>query len=950
MPKTEKETRLKLIDPALKRAGWILLNEKYIIEKNRACIETPVKGMIKTSENPSGEGFVDYVLFGDDGRPLALIEAKRSVENEEHGRVQACLYADALEKKYGIRPVIYYTNGYSINVIDGLYPPREVFGFHRKEELEFLIQRRDFKLDDKEVDDNICSRYYQKDAIAEVIKHLGTKNSRSLIVLATGTGKTRVSCAISDIFLRNNYVKRILFLADRRNLVRQAKQETFEKFLPTVPMSVIADGYKEGEESKARIVFATYQSMISIIKDLEKCPYGIGHFDLIIVDEAHRSLFRKYGEIFDYFDALMIGLTATPKNDINKSTFKVFNLNADEPNYEYDVRKGVKDGYLTYYRAYDRTPKIFKDGLVYDSISEKEKEEYEDKFTEEDGTLPAKIEGDLFKSCITNRSTIRQVLKDLMEEGLYVDNGDVLGKTIIFARDHYHALIIQEEFRKLYPELCNLKSPNGVDYCVVIDNKIKYNEVLQNEFKYKQTIRIVVSVDMMDTGVDIPEIVNLVFFKRIASKIKFWQMIGRGTRLCDNIKVLSPSKAYFERKTNDNTRQIYSSKQGFLIFDICNVFPFFKQNVDGKPDKSDQVFSLYQSIFVVKVYLYKLMLANYEKLDLDDKKYLESLRDELIDEVKKLNPSYIGVNKNLKYVEKYCELSTWLNFDHQNFVEVKKYIALNVQGEIDEEKARRFDKICYQFAAAKFIQGSEFKKASCVIYIICDTLIKKKSHITEVASHINTLKYVASDTFINNATVTYVDKIRQELRDLMVFLDPSDIIPLVSDFKDEISTFEDAEENEVNLSITVDDFKTLSEKVNFLIENNPDLPLVKQIQNLIKPTNDAIQDFRSKVVNIAKTTDEFNELFKSDQDANIVIFVRKKVKMNSKALEDFINQQKNKGLNELQIGFIEEVFEFIFQNGFLNITLFMNKFNYQINNLFNSNEIKNLIKDIENRI
>jgi len=215
MPKSEKETRLELIDPALRRAGWKILNEKHIIEKNRACIETPVVGMPKTGENPSGNGFADYVLFGDDGKALAVIEAKKSVVNEEQGRVQACLYADALEKKYGLRPVIYYTNGYNITIIDGLFPARTVFGFHRKDELEYLIQRRGFKLEDKNVDAEICGRYYQKDAIEEVLKHFESKHSRSLIVLATGTGKTRVSCGISDIFLRNNYVKRILFLADR---------------------------------------------------------------------------------------------------------------------------------------------------------------------------------------------------------------------------------------------------------------------------------------------------------------------------------------------------------------------------------------------------------------------------------------------------------------------------------------------------------------------------------------------------------------------------------------------------------------------------------------------------------------------------------------------------------------------------------------------------------------
>ena len=267
MSKNEKQTRIQLINPALRLAGWKVLNELHIIEPGVACIETPVSGMPKTMENTTGNGFVDYVLFGDDGKPLAVVEAKKSVINAEQGRVQACLYADALEKRYGVSPIIYFTNGYTFTIIDGIYPARQVFGFHTKEELEYLIQKRSFQIVDTLVDKNICDRYYQKDAISEVLEHLKTKHSRALIVLATGTGKTRVSCALSEIFIRNNFVKRILFLADRKNLVRQAKEDTFEKFMPTVPMTVIVDGQKESNDSKARIVFSTYQSMISIIKD-----------------------------------------------------------------------------------------------------------------------------------------------------------------------------------------------------------------------------------------------------------------------------------------------------------------------------------------------------------------------------------------------------------------------------------------------------------------------------------------------------------------------------------------------------------------------------------------------------------------------------------------------------------------------------------------------------------
>ena len=258
MARNEKETREQIIDPKLVQAGWDVLKIRNVIEKDKACIETPVKGMPISADNSTGKGYVDYTLFGDDGKPLALIEAKKAVVNEEQGRVQACLYADCLEKQYGIRPVIYYTDGYSISMIDGVYPPRRVFGFHRKDELEYVIQRRSRHITDSQPKPEICNRYYQKDAIREVIRHLENRHSRSLIVLATGTGKTRVSCAISDIFIRNNYAKRILFLADRKNLVKQAKEDTFEKFLPKVPMAMILEGKVQGSK-EARIIFSTYQ-------------------------------------------------------------------------------------------------------------------------------------------------------------------------------------------------------------------------------------------------------------------------------------------------------------------------------------------------------------------------------------------------------------------------------------------------------------------------------------------------------------------------------------------------------------------------------------------------------------------------------------------------------------------------------------------------------------------
>lgn len=946
MARTEQETREQLIDPKLEQAGWNVLRIKHVIEKKSACIETPVTGM-PIIGNSSGNGFVDYTLFGDDGKPLAVIEAKKSVINEEQGRVQACLYADCLENKYGVRPVIYYTNGYSIRIIDGVYPSRIVYGFHKKEELEYLIQRRNNPITDYESRAEICDRYYQKDAIREVVTHLGNKHSRSLIVLATGTGKTRVSCAISDIFIKNNYAKRILFLADRKNLVTQAKEETFEKYLPSVPMATIIEGKVTGSE-KARIIFSTYQSMLSMIKDTSTCPYGIGHFGLIIVDEAHRSLFNKYAEIFDYFDALMIGLTATPRNDIHKSTYRVFDLDNELPNYEYDLIKAVKDGFLTYFRALDRTPDILKNGLTYEELSEEDKEQYEELFTEDDGTIPERIEGKQFYSYITNIDTIREVLRDVMEEGIKVDGGDVLGKTIIFARDHNHAIMIQDEFRKMYPELCNPQGKSGVDYCVVIDNKIKYNDVLQKEFKYKQSIRIVVSVDMMDTGVDIPEVVNLVFFKRIMSKTKFWQMIGRGTRLCDDANVISPSKPYFERLTNDKNRQHYRSKQGFLIFDVCNVFPFFKENPDGREDKSDAVLSLNQKIFMEKVALLKAMQNNQGKLNDEEKKYQKSLHNMLLQEVLALNPNYVGVQKNLKYVEKYSKSESWESLTQPSFLEIKKHIAPNISGIIDLESARFFDLLCFKFAATKFYKNSTFSSTAKSIYAIASYLLNNKMHISEVEVQREILEYIVTDAFLTDTSVTHMEDIRLKLRELMRYIEKVIIDPIVTDFDDWIDKSNDAEDEPVDFTVKIDDFKHFSERVEFYITNHPNDALVYQVSHFEKVTSDAIRGFKEEISGFAKDDEEYNSLFSCDED--IPVFVRKTVGISKSAIESFIDSKNsNDKFDSRQILYVKELLKFISKNGKFERSDLLRE-ELLFGDIFDSITINSLLIDIEERL
>ena len=560
---SEAETRKMYIDLMLKEAGWDILTTEGAVQPLKACIEVEVKGMPNTHE----VGYVDYVLFGGNGKPLAVVEAKRTSVSPIKGKHQAELYADCLEQQYGVRPIIYYTNGFATYIIDGLgYPPRRLYGFHTANDLELMIQQRSRKdITDFTVKDHITDRAYQKMAIKSVCEHLNKKHRKALLVMATGTGKTRVAISLVDVLMRNGWVKNVLFLADRTSLVGQA-HKNFVKLLPSTTTCVLSEN---GEKDlNARITFSTYQTMINFI-DTDSKPFSVGRFDLIIIDEAHRSIFGKYGAIFNYFDAMLVGLTATPRDEVEKSTYDIFEMEQGVPNFDYELEDAVTENYLVNYSGFKRGSLILKEGIKYANLTEEEKKqmeaiwEYEGAIKGmqkvlEDHPAARDIANNEIFSYIFNIDTIDAVLQDLMENGLKVQYGERIGKSIIFAYNHRHAELIVERFNTLYPEY-------GPEFCVLIDNYVTYSQDLIDKFEVRDNNpQIAVSVDMLDTGIDVPDVLNLVFFKVVKSKIKFMQMIGRGTRLSENI--------FGDGK----------NKECFYIFDWCRNFEYFEKNPNGK--------------------------------------------------------------------------------------------------------------------------------------------------------------------------------------------------------------------------------------------------------------------------------------------------------------------------------------------------------------------------------
>ena len=514
--------------------------------------------------NTSGVGYADYVLWGDDGKPLGVVEAKKTTVNPAAGRQQAKLYADCLEAMHGQRPIIFYTNGYKTYLWDDqAYAPRAVAGFHKKDELASLLHRRVHRepLDVARVKNAIVERYYQKRAIGSIGEQFGQARRKALLVMATGSGKTRVAVALVDLLQRAGWVKRALFLADRVSLVNQAVG-AFKAHLPeSSPVNLVTEKDKAG-----RVYVCTYPTMMGLIDETTgtEARFGVGHFDLVIIDEAHRSVYQKFGAIFRYFDSLLVGLTATPRDQVDRNTYELFDLEPGVPTDVYELATAVADGFLVPPKVQQVDLRFPRDGIDYDSLSEEEQAQWESLDwgdDEDDRGLPDRVNASAINSWLFNNDTVDKVLQHLMEHGHTVDGGDRLAKTIIFARNHAHASFIEERFNHHYPRYAG-------HFARIIDHYATYPaESARATFSRKDKApHIAISVDMLDTGVDVPEVANLVFFKPVYSRIKFWQMIGRGTRLCPDL--FGPG----------------DDKDDFRVFDFCFNFDFFREHPEGIED------------------------------------------------------------------------------------------------------------------------------------------------------------------------------------------------------------------------------------------------------------------------------------------------------------------------------------------------------------------------------
>ncbi len=855
---SEAETRKMFIDLMLREAGWEVLETEGAVQPLKACIEVEVHGM----PNEEGIGFADYVLFGSNGLPLAVVEAKRTTASPLKGKHQAELYADCLEKQYGVRPVIYYTNGFETNIIDGLgYPPRPLFGFHTADDLERLIQKRGRKdITDFSVKDSITDRHYQKMAIKAVCEHYNKKHRKALLVMATGTGKTRVSISLVDVLMRNDWVKNVLFLADRTSLVSQA-HKNYAKLLPNTTTCVLSDKSNENKDINARIVFSTYQTMINYIDTDEKL-YSVGHFDLIVIDEAHRSIFGKYAAVFNYFDAMLVGLTATPREDVDRSTYEIFQMEEGEPNFAYELDEAVADHYLVNYHGFKRGSKIMREGIKYEKLTEEQKRQLELVWEYEQIEGRDIANSEIF-SYIFNQDTIDAVLQDLMENGLKVQSGERIGKSVIFAYNHRHAEMIVGRFNALYPEY-------GAGFCVLIDNYITYAH------------------DLIDKFEDVPDILNLVFFKPIKSKIKFLQMIGRGTRLSEDI--FGPGK----------------DKECFYIFDWCGNFDYFDQNPDGQEAPATQ--SLTERLFCLR----SEIAFHLQHQQWQEDEYCKNLHDDikalLHEQVETLSDSHISVRMKWEAVSHFKEKEAWTYISDLDLMTLKNDIAPLLPKSTLDESAKKFDVLTLTIELGCLDKEVNATKSIQRVKLIAEKL-EEMATLPQVQAKMDTIKEVLSEVSWQNVSLQWLEKVRADLRDLMKFLLGDKKKWFVVDIDDVIS--DDGEVEGVTPRVSY------RQRVMDFLANNRHLPVLDKIYNMEKLEDADFRELQRILWEELGSRDEYKQYTQGKMCGdNVAVLIRSLIGVDRKvAMQRFGSFISGVELNSEQEEFLMTVISYVCENG-----------------------------------
>lgn len=889
---SEFKTRKLFIDEDLKMLGW-KIDQVQIVE------EYPVDDM----ENiPGKAGFIDYALFGKDGAPLAVIEAKRTTKDPNVGKQQAVLYADCLERKFGRRPFIFYTNGFETYFWDDTqYAPRTVSMVFSMDDLQKLMDRRALRRDlsTVKIDTNISGRPYQMKAIRSICAEMEKKIRKFLLVMATGTGKTRTAISIVDVLSRGHAITNVLFLADRIQLVEQA-YDAFRDNSPDTTICNLLDPKDKAENKGARVVFSTYPTILNAI-DTEKNKDGNrtftpAHFDLIIIDEAHRSIFKKYRAIFEYFDAYLVGLTATPRRDVDKSTFEFFELQDDVPTDVYEYETAVDAGFLVPYHAIEKTSTFIDEGINLDNLSDEDLEKI--RRQEEEGGEPfEEIPPRVINEFVFNEDTTRLVLEDLMSKGIKINGGDKLGKTIIFAYNKNHAQHIVDTFDKYWPQY----KGKMCQRIVCDDSKVK---ATIKEFKKTDSeLQIAVSVDMLDTGVDIPEVVNLVFYKKIRSKIKFWQMIGRGTRLASTLVCTDKTGTYIGKKY-------------FYIFDYLRNFEYFREQKNGIEGSAAK--SVSEKIFAHKCSVIKL-LQDVAWADQKFVDYREQLVEEVFAQIISLKMELTSVRLVKKHVLKFQNRKSFEFLSDDDLLNLTTYIAPLVYYDEIDQYAKGFDNFCYGIMEAT-LSNQPIVLYRTKIKTVAEHLLKKAS-INAVREHIPRLKQLTENEYYNSINVLDYEEIRKEIRSLAQFaVDKEWTNPVFVNYDDAVYNIQE-EGVSVADDIPAYGFDEYKKKVNYYLETHMNDSAIEKLRKNEPLTHDDCEKLNHIFTEELGNKEMCEEL---TEGRNLGVFIRQITKMDKQTINDYFAEFINDtNMNNMQIEFVQRLIDIIVEQGVVNVEALM---------------------------
>ncbi len=888
----EAETRDLYIDLLLKEAGW-----KLDQARDR---EYEVQGM----PNNQGVGYVDYVLWGDDGKPLAVVEAKRTRRDARVGQQQAKLYADCLQTQFGQRPLIYTTNGYEHWFWDDTtYPPRPVQGFHKKDELQLLVQRRASSkpLAGVAINSAIVERHYQLRAIRRIGETFEKDRQRkALVVMATGAGKTRTVIALVDQLMRANWAKRVLFLADRVALVNQAAN-AFKAHLPdAAAVNLVTEKATEG-----RVYVSTYPTMMGLINETDEGlrRFGVGHFDLIIVDEAHRSIYQKYKAIFAYFDALLVGLTATPKDEIDRNTYGLFGLEDGVPTDAYGLEDAIAEGYLVPPRAVSVPLKFQREGIKYAELSDDERAQWDELDWDEDGHAPDEVGAEAVNKWLFNLDTVDKVLETLMRDGRYVAGGDRLGKTIVFAKNNAHANFIAERFDANYPDRAG-------HFARVITYQTEYAQSLIDDFSVKEKApHIAISVDMLDTGIDVPEVVNLVFFKIVRSKAKFWQMVGRGTRLCKDL--FGPEQ----------------DKREFLIFDFCQNLEFFSQNLEGS--KGNVAEPLSQRTFKARL---ELLGALDERLAADGQRVGEPCAEYGLTEavmradtaallhgvVAGMRLDNFVVRPQRRWVELWSDAKAWHTVTGDQLVELAAHVSgLPSSVRDDDEEAKRFDLLMLRTQLGCVHGDVGYARLRDQVRALADGLSELGS-IPDVKKHMVLIEAVAGEEWWQDVTLPMLEQARRQLRGLIRLLEKTRRKPIYTDFEDQVG---ETAEVALPLGGSAGDFERFRLKVRaFLRAHESHITLHKLRRNQPLTATDLAELERLLMESGAGTAQDVARA--GEQAHGLGLFVRSLVGLDREAATQALNGfVSGKTLTANQLEFVNLIVTHLTERGVMEAAL-----------------------------